>query len=58
MCFLMILGNNKDDNQINSINIIKMGNKDIIEEINTKDNIELLYKLIKRKKVQQQVSQI
>ena len=28
-----------------------MGNKDIIEEINTKDNIELLYKLIKRKKV-------
>ena len=58
MCFLMILGNNKDDNQINSINIIKMGNKDIIEEINTKDNIELLYKLIKRKKVWQQVSQI
>lgn len=57
MCFLMILGNNKDDNQINSINIIKMGNKDIIEEINTKDNIELLYKLIKRKKVWQQVLQ-
>ena len=28
-----------------------MENKDIIEEINTKDNIELLYKLIKREKV-------
>ena len=36
MCFLMILGNNKDDNQTN---IIKMENKDIIEEINTRDNI-------------------
>lgn len=43
----MILGNDKDDNQIN---IIKMENEDIIEEINNKDNIELLYKLIKRKK--------
>ena len=32
----MILGNDKDDNQIN---IIKMENKDIIEEINNKDNV-------------------
>ena len=39
MCFLMILGNDKDDNQINLINVIKMENKDIIEEINTKDNV-------------------
>lgn len=35
----MILGNDKDDNQINLINVIKMENKDIIEEINTKDNV-------------------
>ena len=42
------LGYDKDGNEINLIDVIKMENKDITEEINTKDNVELLYKYINK----------
>lgn len=41
------VGFDKDGNEINLIDVIKIENKDINEELNTKDNIELLYKYIK-----------
>ncbi len=40
------IGFDKDGNQINLIDVIKVENKDINEELNTKDNLELLYKFI------------
>lgn len=40
------VGFDKDGNEINLIDVIKIENKDINEELNTKDNIELLYKYI------------
>ena len=43
-----ILSYDKDGNEINLIDVIKMENKDITEEINTKDNVELLYKYINK----------
>ena len=42
------IGYDKDGNEINLIDVIKMENKDITEEINTKDNVELLYKYINK----------
>ena len=40
------VGFDKDGNEINLIDVIKIENNDINEELNTKDNIELLYKYI------------
>ena len=40
------VGFDKDGNEINLIDVIKIENKDINEELNTKDNIELLYKYV------------
>ena len=40
------VGFDKDGNEINLIDVIKIENKDINEELNTKYNIELLYKYI------------
>ena len=42
------IGFDKDGNQINLIDVIKVENKDINEELNTKDNLELLYKFINK----------
>lgn len=42
------VGFDKDGNEINLIDVIKVENKDINEELNTKDNLELLYKYINK----------
>ena len=42
------IGFDKDGNEINLIDVIKVENKDINEELNTKDNLELLYKFINK----------
>ena len=42
------IGFDKDGNEINLIDVIKVENKDINEELNTKDNLELVYKFINK----------
>ena len=40
------IGYDKDGNEINLIDVIKVESSDIANDLNTKDNIELLYKYI------------